>query len=69
MNETHSKLLIMEIWELDTTMNSISFFSKSPELLSGQPAVYIVSVIEAKAVPLHAMESLGGRGGIAPTHS
>jgi hypothetical protein len=22
-----------------------------------------------KAVPLHAMEALGGRGGIAPTHS
>jgi hypothetical protein len=24
---------------------------------------------EAKAVPLHAMKTLGGRGGIAPTHS
>jgi hypothetical protein len=24
---------------------------------------------KAKAVPLHAMEVLGGRGGIAPTHS
>jgi hypothetical protein len=23
----------------------------------------------SKAVPLHAMEALGGRGGIAPTHS
>jgi len=22
-----------------------------------------------KAVPLHAMEALGGRGGVAPTHS
>jgi hypothetical protein len=28
---------------------------------------YIVKV--SKAVPLHAMEALGGRGGIAPTHS
>jgi hypothetical protein len=26
-------------------------------------------VIKGKAVPLHAMEALGGRGGIAPTHS
>jgi hypothetical protein len=24
---------------------------------------------KAKAVPLHTMEALGGRGGIAPTHS
>jgi len=24
---------------------------------------------KVKAVPLHAMEALGGRGGIAPTHS
>jgi hypothetical protein len=24
---------------------------------------------EGKAVPLHVMEALGGRGGIAPTHS
>jgi hypothetical protein len=24
---------------------------------------------ESKAVPLHAMEAHGGRGGIAPTHS
>jgi hypothetical protein len=27
------------------------------------------SVSKSKAVPLHAMETLGGRGGIAPTHS
>jgi hypothetical protein len=24
---------------------------------------------KSKAVPLHTMEALGGRGGIAPTHS
>jgi hypothetical protein len=24
---------------------------------------------KGKAVPLHAMEALGGKGGIAPTHS
>jgi hypothetical protein len=26
-------------------------------------------LFKGKAVPLHAMEALGGRGGIAPTHS
>jgi hypothetical protein len=25
--------------------------------------------VKGKAVPLHAMEALGGRGGITPTHS
>jgi hypothetical protein len=25
--------------------------------------------VKGKAVPLHTMEALGGRGGIAPTHS
>jgi hypothetical protein len=25
--------------------------------------------VKGKPVPLHAMEALGGRGGIAPTHS
>jgi hypothetical protein len=28
----------------------------------------IILVKLIKAVPLHAMEALGGRGGIAPTH-
>jgi hypothetical protein len=28
-----------------------------------------ISVIISKAVPLHVMETFGGRGGIAPTHS
>jgi hypothetical protein len=27
------------------------------------------SGVKGKVVPLHAMEALGGRGGIAPTHS
>jgi hypothetical protein len=26
-------------------------------------------VTKGKAVPLHAVEALGGKGGIAPTHS
>jgi hypothetical protein len=26
-------------------------------------------IIKSKAVPLHAMEAYGGRGGIAPTHT
>jgi hypothetical protein len=28
-----------------------------------------VIMVKRKAVPLHAMEALGWRGGIAPTHS
>jgi hypothetical protein len=28
-----------------------------------------VKVKKSKAVPLHAMEARGGRGGIAPTHT
>jgi hypothetical protein len=34
----------------------------------GEREVLVIS-IKGKAVPLHAMEALGGRGGIAPTHS
>jgi hypothetical protein len=31
--------------------------------------LYIDKVkVKSKAVPLHTMEALGGRGGIAPTH-
>jgi hypothetical protein len=29
---------------------------------------HIILKVKGKAVPLHAMEALGGRGGIAPTH-
>jgi hypothetical protein len=29
----------------------------------------LVYTIKSKAFPLHAMEALGGRGGIAPAHS
>jgi hypothetical protein len=29
----------------------------------------VSQIVESKAVPLHAMEALGGRGDIAPTHS
>jgi hypothetical protein len=28
-----------------------------------------LQAVKTKVVPLHAMEALGGRGGIAPTHS
>jgi hypothetical protein len=31
--------------------------------------IYSVNEKKGKAVPLHAIEALGGRGGIAPTHS
>jgi hypothetical protein len=32
-------------------------------------SIVTLACIKSKAVPLHAMETLGGRGGIAPTHS
>jgi hypothetical protein len=31
--------------------------------------IQIKELNESKAVPLHAMEAYGGRGGIAPTHT
>jgi len=40
--------------------------------LHGRGSIWFTVVIKAstgKAVPLYAMETLGGRGGIAPTHS
>jgi hypothetical protein len=39
----------------------------SDELVRIQEAKYKSK--KSKAVPLHAMEAHGGRGGIAPTHS
>jgi rootletin len=51
---------------------------KQQALLLGKQAEMIVSIFmetvfvllhKAKAVPLHAVKALGGRGGIAPTHS
>jgi len=32
-------------------------------------ATHVFGKKKGKAVPLHSMEALGGRGGIAPTHS
>jgi hypothetical protein len=32
-------------------------------------AYHLYQQVKGKAIPLHAMEALGGRGGIAPTHS
>jgi hypothetical protein len=29
----------------------------------------LISLYKSKAVPLHTMKALGGRGGIAPAHS
>jgi hypothetical protein len=31
--------------------------------------LFMMMIKKSKAVPLHAMEAHGGRGGIAPTHS
>jgi hypothetical protein len=46
-----------------------------PDVSTPPPAVAasnrhcLIESVTSKAVPLHAMEALGGRGGIAPTHS
>jgi hypothetical protein len=42
----------------------LTFIQKT--ILTSRPRAYKG---KGKAVPLHAMEALGGRGGIAPTHS
>jgi hypothetical protein len=34
-----------------------------------EPIISKICINNKKVVPLHAMEALGGRGGIAPTHS
>jgi hypothetical protein len=39
------------------------------QCLPGYTAQHPSKKSKSKAVPLHAMEALGGRGGIAPTHS
>jgi hypothetical protein len=41
----------------------------NPECMGWIRLVQDSSPVKGKAVPLHAMEALGGRGGIAPTHS
>jgi hypothetical protein len=30
---------------------------------------HVTYMVKGKAIPLHVMEALGGRGGIAPNHS
>jgi hypothetical protein len=44
-------------WNTSVRLQVAAFFYSPPRKGKG------------KAVPLHAMEALGGRGGIAPTHS
>jgi hypothetical protein len=46
----------LESWSLEKTEHSL-------------PLQSVSYTQKGKAVPLHAMEALGGRGGIAPTHS
>jgi hypothetical protein len=61
---TSSKMLLHASHAAFPPLNS----SKLP------PVVYVEKLLvifytKAKDVPLHAMKALGGRGGIAPTHS
>jgi hypothetical protein len=49
--------------------NSITFLIYEVALKSTDNGSIIVRKRKSKAVPLHATVALGGRGGIAPTHS
>jgi hypothetical protein len=54
-----------EAWDFLTTHEQLSALQQLRSSVK-----FITSTgIKSKAVPLHAMEALGGRGGIAPTHS
>jgi hypothetical protein len=48
---------------------SVVVSTPSLSVLPARISDEIKSKVKSKAVPLHAMEALGGRGGIAPTHS
>jgi hypothetical protein len=50
-----------------TKMETKSIIPSTSEV--NKMAVSAKNLIKGKAVPLHAMEALGERGGIAPTHS
>jgi hypothetical protein len=64
-NVSHQPLPKSEIFPVDVEYRQQIFLIDS--ILRMQSAVCVF--VDVKAVPLHAMEALGGRGGIAPTHS
>jgi hypothetical protein len=43
------------------------FYSYAEQVIHNHPGIWHYK--KSKAVPLHAMGALGGRGGVAPTHS
>jgi hypothetical protein len=49
--------------------SSLPYFNNIHSTEKEDITVCSTSISKGKAVPLHAMEALGGRGGIAPTHS
>jgi hypothetical protein len=54
---------------LDTEVEEKSFAPAGDLKYCTRVETLTVNVNGKKAVPLHTMEALGGRGGIAPTHS
>jgi hypothetical protein len=53
-----------------TTVTAVTYFDlRAPRPGVLGPYHFLLTVSKGKAIPLHAMEALGGRGGIAPTHS
>jgi hypothetical protein len=58
-----------DIWARGTT---VEWYWQEKQKIQRKPfpvPILPLQVKKSKAVPLHAMEALGGRGGIAPTHS
>jgi hypothetical protein len=47
----------------------LDFAEKRLNVMAEWLTLLRIREVKSKAVPLHAMEALGGRGGIAPTHS
>jgi hypothetical protein len=56
---------VLGVYDTGLTISDEKFTSESCD----ESELCFSDTKKGKAVPLHAMEALGGRGGIAPTHS
>jgi hypothetical protein len=50
-------------------LSELSYHLVIVKLLNTPRSSQYSLIIKSKAVPLHAMEAHGGRGGVAPTHT
>jgi hypothetical protein len=63
------KIIIIIIIIISSSSSSIILWKIELQAKYNQAVWSVCSGSKVKAIPLHAMEALGGRGGIAPTHS